>query len=148
MKTSSNAQNKKRAEQYLKEKQGNKNVKTGNKGVVSKVGTEVNKALNTRRDKARERQESYDKTQKYFGKGGVAIRSANEYARKKIAKATMANIINEAANSYISANGAKNYKVSRGVDFARRSSIYTLSLSFAADSIRMYSDIARAYMKG
>lgn len=119
----------------------------GVKGMKWGVRRSIKNAVEKRREKIKKRDESYAKTQKYFGVGGVAIRSGSEYVRKKAVKGVLAKTINAAANSYISANGANNYKVSRGVDFVRRASINALSISSAADQIRVYTDLGKAAMR-
>lgn len=107
----------------------------------------MGKLVNKRREKAQKRQESYARTQKYFGVGGVALRSGSEYVQKKVIKGVLAETVNAAANAYISTNGSKNYTVSRGVDFVRRATVMGLSISSGADMIRMYSDIGQAAMR-
>lgn len=113
------------------------------KTATSKIGKSVNKTINKQREKQNKRRESYNKTQRYFGPGGVLLRSTTEYAAKKSMKGLMAKTINSATNAYIMTNGSKNYTVSRGADFLRRAAITGLSLSAAADKIQMYADIGR-----
>lgn len=119
----------------------------GVKGMKWGVRRSIKNTVEKRREKIRKRDESYAKTQKYFGVGGVGIRSGAEYASKKAIKGVLAKSINVAANTYISKNGANNYQVSRGVDFVRRASVTALSISSAADQIRVYSDLGKAAMR-
>lgn len=119
----------------------------GVKGMKWGVRKAVKKVADKRRNKIKKRDESYAKTQQYFGVGGVAIRSGGEFARKTVIKGALAKSINMSANAYISTNGAKNYQVARGVDYVRRASITALSISAAADQIRVYSDLCKAAMR-
>ena len=109
----------------------------------NKIKKVVQKRVQKIDEKNKRRQESYDKTAKYFGAGGVMIRGAVDYGRKKAAKGMAVKVINSAANSYISSY-CSNYRVSRGVDFVRRASISALSVSTYIDAGRTASNVGKA----
>lgn len=110
-----------------------------------KIGKVVAKRVEKSREKAEARKKSYEKTTDWFGVGGAAMRSYGEYQRKKAVKGMAANMINASANQFIlSRKGG--YYVNRGVDFARRAAVGSLSMSARIDQINAYANVARAYM--
>ena len=139
---SSKKANKARAEKYLADKQSKKSEP------ISQVGKAVGKAVVKSVEKTRERNEkrrkSYETTTKYLGVGGAALRSYSEFQTKKFVKGTLAKAVNASENSYI--NNSNNYRVSRGVDFARNTVVKGLSLSSNIDQIQAYANVARSAM--
>lgn len=66
----------------------------------------------------------------------------SRYGRRKLA----ANVLNSAANAYISGSDASYYK-KRGVDFVRKASITGLSISQNIDTISYYRDQFTTYVE-
>ena len=124
-------------------------VRRSNNKSSSTAGQKVKKAVTKRieksREKAEKRKKSYERTTDVWGVGGAALRSYSEYQNKKWIKGSLAKVINSSANAYISNNSSK-YRISRGVDFARRAAVGALSFSAQMDQIQAYADFGRSYM--
>lgn len=123
-------------------KKTNNSSKTTTGGKIKKV---VGKAVIRKAEKVRARNESYNRTTKYFGVGGAAIRSYTENKTRKAVKGVLVHAVNEAANAYITNNLSK-YRIAKGVNFVRNATIKGLSVSAKMDDIRIYADIARSAM--
>lgn len=124
-------------------------VRRSNNKSSSTSGQKIKKAVTKRieksREKAEKRKKSYERTTDVWGVGGAALRSYSEYQNKKWIKGGLAKVINSSANAYISNNSSK-YRISRGVDFARRAAVGALSFSAQMDQIQAYADFGRSYM--
>lgn len=110
-----------------------------------KVKKVVTKRIEKSREKAEKRKKSYERTTDVWGVGGAVLRSYSEYQNKKWIKGGLVKVINSSANAYISNNSSK-YRISRGVDFARRAAVGALSFSAQMDQIQAYADFGRSYM--
>lgn len=140
---SSKKQNKARAEQYLKDKQKSKNTP-----IQKKAANAVIKARDKRQQKRDARNEIIKRRVNTFGGFGVAA-TASEVVNKRIvktaAKGAVANIIDEAANAYITSSNGK-YTTKRGVDFVRKAAIAGLSFSTFTDAFSGYREMGEAYI--
>ena len=108
-----------------------------------KIGKAIGNRIKKKVEKNKKRNEQIKKTTDWFGVGGVAIGTAISTGRKFTAKKTMAHVINAAANAYISSSNGK-YATKRGVDFARKLAIDTLSVSAVMDVARGANDIRKS----
>lgn len=140
---SSKKQNKARAEQYLKDKQKSKNTP-----IQKKTANAIINSRDKRQQKRNARDEVIKKRVNAYGGFGVSA-TISEVSSKRVmktaAKGAIANVINEAANAYITSSNGK-YATKRGVDFARRAAIAGLSFSTVTDAYRGYREIGEAYM--
>ena len=118
-------------------------TRNGQSTALSTIGKVASKQVEKSRERAEKKRKSYEKTTDMFGVGGSAIRSYAEYKSKKFAKGMLAGMVNAAANVYIS-NNSSNYKVARGVDFARRATVRGLSISSQMDQIQAYANVGRS----
>ena len=136
--SSSKKQNKARAEQYLKDRQ-----KTKSTPIRKKLGKAVVNRMQKNAEKRAKHDDRIKKTTDLFGVGGVALGTAVNTGRKFAAKKTTAHFLNSAANAY-KISGRGSYAVNRGVDFARKLAIDTLSVSAVMDVARGANDVRKA----
>lgn len=132
--SSSKKKNEAMAKKYLKDKQA---------PINKKVGKALIKGVEKSREKAEKHNESIKRTTDRFGVGGVALSSYMKYQSKRSSKAILANVVNSAANAYISSSSGSYYS-KRGADFARRAVISGLSISSYSDLVRAYSDVGKS----
>lgn len=120
-------------------------TKTGNKNfsIKKKAGKALVKRVEKSREKAEKHNDSIKRTTDRFGVGGVALGSYMRYQSKKSSKAVLANVVNAAANVYISSPSG-NYYAKRGADFARRAVISGLSISSYSDLVQAYADVGKS----
>lgn len=112
----------------------------GGSGKIKKFAkNRAEKYVKKREQKTKELQNTTDR----YGVAGVAVGRYLGYAGSHSLRAGLANVINMSANAYIASSGS-NYRIARGVDFARRASITALSIKDTADKINSFADVGRA----